>query len=418
MKRSKRLLKILREMHEGTSRSNAEVLEQLGGLRVGDHDATWKAAHLMGLLLTREPYTFMEAQIGPSHLGNRVRRGEHPTRVLRAMASRGNRINRIVFDLYEQDFGRTRETLHRLDELSCDPRHHVPYFEILLQNAIANVLPEARLHGEGVARKTIERMVDDEGRLLAWVEDIVGRGLALKNVGGETHTILGVYDKFFRLMDLSVVPRDCDVNYDVGGGFAGPDLERMFGIPFVSLDVTPPSAAREFGVVLKRVRPHGNGRTERVALAAEDREEYLQRLDAQAYIDFDVFRDDFDPSYGRYLITSFGFLSSTVASLSKHQPALPRALRKTATTFLGMWRVAKLVAQGKDVSLLTIARPTARPRMNRAVFLRFCEHELVTHRILDEPHQGTFMRGVVPMDPKRNRTRKKLTKLIKELPED
>lgn len=402
------LRKLLRKLHRGPKQSNAELVAELAALHIEDDATTEAAARTVAGLLSRTAYGFMQAKLGPSRFRDRLHDRRYPRRTMRLIASRLNAVNRKVVTLYEEDFGTTRATLHRLNEICEDPRHTVPYFEVLVQTAAQHYLPTKTWDLLALSNEALPLLLDGRGKLLEFAEDIVARGESLKAYGGDTNTILGAYDWLRKDPEFSFarIPTDADANYDLGGGFATPDVSDLFGVPFVSHDLTPPTRARELDIGVCR-RTTVNGKVRRRNVSPEEREAHFRRLDAQPWRSFDVFADAFDPSHRKYLITSFGFASSSVTSLSPAQSEIPIKFRASNTTYCAMRVVLELVGLGRDVSLLTIHRSTRRAFMNRVVFLRFADHRLRDHQFVTEPFQGKYSRGVVPLTiPKHGRAAK------------
>jgi hypothetical protein len=387
----------LERLAVGSRRSNEELLATLGEHAVTDDAAVDRATKIVARLVTKQPLTYMRACLGASHLQAHVTDPALPSRVTRLVASRANAVNRRVFELYERDFGSTRRSLHRLDELAEHPEHMVPYFEVLVQNAVSAIFGVAEAHQQRLAAPWVERLLGDDAALLGWIEAVVARGDALKLYGGDTNTLLGIYDwiRDDPTLGFSRIPIDAESRFDLGAGFGTPYLEDVFGTSFVALDLRAPGEARKLGLALA---VQAGPRSQRRALDAAEHEAYYQRLDRQPWRRFDVFADAFPTDAASYLVVSFGFLSSTVTSLSPAQPPnVPPRLRPLQTTFTALRRVIELVGHGKDVSLFTFHRATSRAYMNRAIFLRFVGGRLSDHGIAAEPFQGRYARGVLPV---------------------
>lgn len=386
---------LLRRIAAGSRRSNESLAAALAKVKL-EGDGIERATELVTRMVTKEPHTFMQARIGASHWRSRLNKPTVPCRVMRMIASRMNLVNRKVFALYEADYGTTRATLHHLDTLAQHDAHMVPYFEVLVQNAVLSLFGTAVGSLERLADEWLGKLLDEHGRLRAWVDEIVARGDRLKHYGGDTNTILGIYDwiRDDETLGFDRVPRDADERFDLGAGFGTPYVEALFGQSFVALDLTSPAEARRLGLAIAEQRGR---RAARVALDPEAREAYLRRLDGQAWRHYDVFNESLPATGPRVLVTSFGFLSSTVVSLSPHKRQLPARLRPLETTYTAIRRIVELAATGRDVSLLTVQRATARAYMNRALFVRFTNNTLADWGVAAEPHQGVLVRGVVPI---------------------
>lgn len=386
---------LLRRIAAGSRRSNDSLAAALAAVTL-EGDGVARAAEFVTRMVTKEPHTFMQARLGASHWRSRLNKPSVPSRVMRMVASRMNLVNRKVFALYEADFGATRATLHHLDTLAQHDAHMVPYFEVLVQNAVLSIFGTAVGSLDRLAEEWLPKLLDEHARLRGWVDEIVARGDRLKHYGGDTNTILGVYDwiRDDPTLGFDRVPRDADERFDLGAGFGTPYVESLFGMSFVALDLTAPAEARRLGLAIAEQRGR---RAARVALDGDAREAYLRRLDGQAWRHYDVFEEPLPATGKRVLVVSFGFLSSTVVSLSPHKRQLPARLRPLETTYTAIRRVIDLAAEGRDVSLLTVQRATARAYMNRALFVRFADRALVDWGVAAEPHQGVLVRGVVPI---------------------
>ncbi|MBX7084607.1 MAG: hypothetical protein K1X88_35705 [Nannocystaceae bacterium] len=391
----------LSRLDRGTRRTNDELLAQLREVQLGtDEHALEHGTRLVTRLLTKAPLTYMRACLGASHWQSRIADKRVPTKFMRAVASRMNRVNRRAFELYEADYGTARKAMHRLDELAQQPEHAVPYFEVLVQNAAVAVLGDTEIDpGRDLARladDVLPRLLDERGGLLAWIDQVVAGGESLKHYGGDTNTVVGLYDWIREDPDLGFgrFPTDAACRLDLGAGFGTPYLESLFGVSMLALDLKPPSEARRMGLVF--AVKHGN-RGERRRMNPVEQEAYLDRLERQAFRRYDVFAEPLPTDDAASIfVVSFGFLSSTVSSLSPLGSSVPPKLRPLLTTYTGVRRILGAAGPGKDLALLTVHRATSRAYMNRAVFLRFRDGRLSDHGIVSEPFQGRYTRGVVP----------------------
>jgi hypothetical protein len=392
-------------MAEGSPRDNRQILGELSELVIDGPERAEQGTRLVAELATRQPWIAPVLQLGPSAWR------EHVSTVATTGPMGGSWLRdfdatmEVVFELYESDYGSARRTLHELN--AEDPR--IPYLRLLLMHAIFELgLADPR---EVARRRTLARairaLLGDDARLLAWVRQKRTAGVLLKALGGMTHTVLGMYDWTLAAPGTGFVRRDrrAEAGYDLGGGFGTPDLTRLLGQPLVSLDLQGPGEARRLGIERFQVasparRPELLPRRVRWQDDAEAAA-YLLALERQPWQRFDVFTDAFDESVRSYLITSFGFLTSTVASHSPH--ALSRealggnVLAQMHTTLTGLSRVLRLVALGKDVTLLTYQRATSRAYRNATLFLRFVQHRLADAAAFELPFQLTGAGNLPPL---------------------
>lgn len=388
-------------MAAGSRRANAEILRDLAAITV--HAGTLdRATELAAELATRQPWLAPRVQLGPSawrdYVTERATTGPMGGSWLRDFDG----VMEVVFDLYERDHGSTRRTLHALNEE--EPR--IPYLRVFLMHALFELdgaSPQVTDDRAALAR-ALARLFDAEGRLLAWADEKRARGIPLKAFAGLTHTVVGMYDWIARspATGFARVPRDVANGIDLGGGYGTPDLSRLFGVPLVSHDLHSPTHARAIG--LRRFQVATESREGECAPRArwqsdEEAAATFAALDVQPWRQFDVFHDDFQDDAASFLITSFGFLTSTVASHSPHalgRGALGRnVLAQMHTTYAGLRRVLTLVAKGKDVTLFTFQRATSRAYRNVTLMLRFADRRLSDHAVYEAPVQLVGA-GVLP----------------------
>jgi hypothetical protein len=361
---------------------------------IADDASVERALGLACELVTRQPLVAPQIGLGPSAWRTRLETAA-PTGPMGGSWLRDfDPVMQIVFELYEEDFGSTRRTLHALN--AEDPR--IPYLRLLIMHALF----ELEGAGADIARhrgrleRAIRRLFDEAARLATWAEAKRNAGVMLKALAGMTNTVIGMYDWIARepRTGFERIFRGAEARLDLGGGYGTPDLSRLVGAPLTSLDLNPPSGARAVGlrrfqVALRTRRGETLPRTrwQNDAEAAA----YFAELERQPWQAWDAFADALDEGAASYLITSFGFLTSTVASHSPNALGRERlgknVLAQMHTTRIGLERVLRLAMLGKDVTLFTYQRATSRMYRNVTVLLRFAAHRLVDSALYEAPFQ-------------------------------
>lgn len=350
----------LSTMKEGTLRSNAQIIEELTGLQLNSEDQVYRAAKLMCELLTKQSLVFTVNLPGNSNWRRDLLSKENSNGMMNLAICFLDEIAKFVIQLYEEDFGSVRETIQYLDDQS-EP-NNIPYLSTFLRTALEH-LPGIR--SDEIIFEKIRQAMDSRKLLIQWCEEQKARGSALKYYGGQTNTWLGLYTELFQRMPQlpqKLIP-NAEINIDLGGGFATPEVSENLGQKYTSYDLICPRDAREMGLQFKVDKR--NGKT-------VDTEAYLDLLDTQAFQKFDVFENDFPDGHQTYNICSFGFLNSSVKSLSPARPEFPAHLQALNTMFFCCWRIVRLAAKGKNVVLLTYGR-AHQSYMNKLMVFRFQE---------------------------------------------
>jgi len=303
-----------------------------------------------------------------------------------------NQLAEFILEMYESNYGSAREILLRV----ARSRPTVPYIDVMSIQAISDLFGKsvadcAWPHELPEETKVLLRRLYSGEKIYTWIHE---RKKDLRLISGGTHTILGVYDwisypKFKDKTGYSSFPDHADAYYDLGGGFATPDIDRVLHQNFESLDIVNPRDANskqiKFQVLKNWTKKFGLGE-----LRPETQREhavYLKELEKTPWQNFDIFRNHFRTDLQTYFITSFGFLSSTVVSESAISPETQEGNAYFFVTLQGLKLVMELVALNKDVSLFTYQRASARPYRFRTIFLRFQNQKLVVAKIFPGFHQ-------------------------------
>ncbi len=381
-------------MARGSKRPNRQILQELSALVIDDDVSLAQATELVSELATRQPWAVPRLQLGPSAWQDYIT-AEAPTGPMGGSWLRDfDAVMEIVFELYERDFGSTRRTLHMLN--AQEPR--IPYLRVFVQHALFDLEPDApsSLHSRAQLEQRLRSLFGADARLLGWARRKLDAGVLLKALGGMTNTVIGMYDWLAEVPEsgLARLPRDAEARFDLGGGFGTPDLARLLRCSLTSLDLHPPTHAKAVGIRRFQVADPPGAPTQVAQTRWQTDAEaatYFEALERQAFHHWDVFVDPIDAGAASYLVTSFGFLTSTVASHSRHalnrQQLGRNVLAQMHTTFTGIRRVLSLVALGKDVALFTYQRATSRCYRNVTLMLRFVRGRLVDSATLERPFQ-------------------------------
>lgn len=203
-----------------------------------------------------------------------------------------------------------------------------------------------------------------DGSFLAALNKLKSEGIPLQEVGGRTNTLLKLYDWCFdeEFKDKTgfgeVRQSTYDICYDLGGGFTTPYVNHRFQKNFICLDIYDPRKLEEDVPYLKRVY-------------GESELEFEPEKISFEY--FDVFKNSYPIEFEKYLIVSFGFLSSTIANLSPDAVG-PRVF---GTTYAAVEGISRFILAGKDVTLCSYSRPSYAKFSNRCFTLRFRNKRLI-----------------------------------------
>lgn len=362
------LKKKLKYLAQGTELSNKELISQIQNLHldIGNPSSVIEMTFSLCQLITRQSYIFNINLLGPSHWRNHLLQKKFSNGfMIRALMER-DELNYHILMLYEDDFGSTRETIHYLDDQI--PPHNIPYLRVILRNALIHLF---NYHEKEDRLDLITELFQTDKKLLNWCEKIKSQGLPLKQFAGQTNTQVGFYhQKLSKAPEVkNLLLNPSDINIDLGGGFATPEISQLFQQKFISYDILSPEKAIDWDIFLEK-DPH-------IQHFDFDLDEFKKKLQNQEFQKFDIFQDDFPTHYQKYNIVSFGFVSSTVRSLSENQPSFHKRWRYMGTTFYAVLRVVILAAQNKDICFLTYGRPNM-PYMNRLIVCHFKDKKVTS----------------------------------------
>jgi hypothetical protein len=279
-----------------------------------------------------------------------------------------NKVCQAAFLAYEQEPS-VRWFFETVHELGTDNR--VPYLHALLRN----LTRQAGVKYDISTCDGVVGLLKDE-KIINYLNTNIASN-NLKAIAGATNTIVGLYDFILDYSEQNVIPnldliKKSDVGYDLGGGYATPDISRLLNKEFICADLTAPNSAK-----LSMISSDKNNKN------IPNRTEYHKLLQNQKHMVFDVFKNDFPTDYKKYSVVSFGFLTSTVTSQSK---ADNNPNNTYATLIAGVEKIVNLAIEGKDVYSYLLSRASRRLYSN--VVIQF---SIVNHRFeWVKTHQAVF----------------------------
>lgn len=252
-----------------------------------------------------------------------------------------------LIDLFEQDYGDIREVF--IFMVLQRGEHRIGYVSKLIQSMSLRCDRPDWLEDP--------RTLFD-GSFLAALKKLKDEGVPLPEVGGRTNTVLKLYDWCFSDEFKSatgfdeVMESNYDVCYDLGGGFTTPYLSKKFKKNLICLDIFDPRKFEQDSLYLKKIYK-------------KSEMDYDPNTIPFQY--FDVFKDRYPLDAQKYLIVTFGFLSSTIANLSEEAEG-PRVF---STTYAAVEGLAELILAGKELTLCSYSRPSYAKFLSRCFMVKF-----------------------------------------------
>ena len=282
----------------------------------------------------------------------------------------------------------TEPKTQEIFELFLKEKPRPPYLTLLCLNLIKQIFGHSN---DDMAKITSDPMLlhewfgklfSDKDKIVEWLKQTKR---PLRYYSGNTNTILYRYDMLFK--DIAI-HNDFEAYYDLGGGYNTSEINRIFGKDFTSLDKVNPLISKydEALVIRKRTSNILNA-----CLNNQEMAQYLERQGAVKYMKFNVSSQSIPDNFKSYVITSTGFMSSTV-KLSKKmerdwcEEKIEPHNRYTVTSIVAMYRIIELVTAGKHVHLVTINRASSRLYSNRVVSLEWRDGKIVKHKIIPNIH--------------------------------
>lgn len=348
---------------KGAKVPNAEIIDEMKALDVTDPDHSATLAQLMTLLVTKKPLVVRSVRMGPSAWGAHIKTNNlDKTHLMAQMPTiaEADWITRSLIQLYEENFNTTREFIHQISKFNGENK-------ILSIRAFMIGL-HTRLKGKPLeTEEELKELLS--GNLIDTVREMRDAG-DLKYITGQN--LVNTFH-YYWLREADFWDRDfvanADVAYDLGGGLTTTLLETIFDRDFICLDIESPE-----NVINYKDSIHIH---EKYPFTLD---EYVEKCANQNWINFDVTKDAFDTNHNSYVITSFGFTSSTVVINDSNvdDPWIE-------TTYDSCKAVADLVATGKDVYFFIYSKPRLTIYSNKVLIFKFSNKQLVDCHIEADP---------------------------------
>ena len=275
-------------------------------------------------------------------------------------------INRWVISLYEQNWGQTRPLVQWLTDQTGDNK--CPYIHTLLRTVY-----KAENNNNDINSIDDLKTFLNNPDIITIVNNYGLNVGGLKRIAGETTTNCTLYDWLLNETDINdeeVIMHDviqaADVGYDLGGGYATPYMSLLFKKPMICADISDPSSAVVDPIMIKP--------PEDMSVTS-----YLDLLQQQPWLEFDVMESHFPLDKDKYFITSFGFATSTVAPDSD-------SLTWFDITYNSIKTIIEVAAAGKDLYFILYGRPTVRVNRNKIIAMRFVDKKLVHSWFYEDPY--------------------------------
>lgn len=297
----------------------------------------------------------------------------------RIWLSIGSLRQRTVYLLYlaNIDYGASRFFLEYL----ASSKQPIPDLEYFLNNIISLFFggcPTPKLnklrsnemnHLNDPGANALRGFLKNKEQLLDYLTD---DRVNIPVMGGWRNVMLGVHDGEFE----DFMPWDDSEEYfDLGGGHHTPWLSSEIGKPITTLDLIQPTDLNY--VKLRKFEYKNDGQKYPVNLKDVELQEYLEKLNQQKYMKFNLLTDEF-PFRNKITIFSTGFLTSTMplpAEILHTYKGLDLKLnpmrQSRCFNTAGLVKCLRLIKQGADLELITASRPSAYPMLNRMVHLRW-----------------------------------------------
>lgn len=372
---------------------DADPLAQLKALTI-DLNQIDRATELLTQILTTEvpPQKSGERKGRPRPQWNKRMkslRGE-PRLLMQYWGKRSKKSSLLdyVVELYEEDAVQTRKVIHYLANYQPYLLHPELLFSQAAHDELGASLPNfyfpEKVPDES---KAVVRKLFSDDHFFRWARS---RSVNLRQYL-TTYTVVGMYDwisypDYAGATGFDQFPKNADVYYDLGGGYATPDISRLIGKKMTSVDVISPRRANELGMIFHLLNswmlPSMRILSTRPQTAAE-RDAYGKELNATPWLPFDVYKDKFPTHFDSYFFTSFGFLSSTVENTSDFKSAEAQGVANyKQTSYFAARRILELVAQGKKVDVFTYSRPTNLIYKYLTAFFSFRDQRLVETKLV------------------------------------
>jgi hypothetical protein len=290
------------------------------------------------------------------------------------------------------DYGASRFFL----EFLATSKQPIPDLEYFLNNIMSlffgkcptpklgNLRPNEIDHTDDQGAIALRDFLKNKEQLLGYLTD---SRVDIPIMGGWRNVLLGVHSgEFAEFMPWD----DSEEYFDLGGGHHTPWLSAEVSKPITTLDIVAPTELND--IRLRKFEPRANGIKYPVDLNNLEIQEYLEKLNQQKYLYFNLLTDQL-PFRNKITIFSTGFLTSTMSLpkelLDTYQDVnfkLTPKLQAVCFNIVGIIKCLTLVKQGADLELITASRPSAYPMCYRMVHLRWVNGLLVYKKTM--PHNN------------------------------
>lgn len=335
---------------ECTLKSNEELVALLCSLSLSK-DTTAQTVDLLAQLITKPPTVQFYAKLAPCKWLDYLKTSNAGYSTMHTLLKfvQHKKLPQLIFEAYETN-SEVREIIEFLHEQKGNNR--VPYLHVLVKN-LARLIGQTSLSSKD---KVVELLTNK--KTLAIVNQHIAEN-KLKTICGATNTVVGMYDWIASAEDKNIRP---DINKiksaaycaDLGGGFATADISRVLGKQFISHDITNPKELT-------------------INLLAKQDTTYLAAVHNTPYKYFDVFETALEKDHKSYAIVSFGFLTSTVTSISS---STNNEKNTISTLLAGLTKIVELANTGVDIYCYFYSRATRRLYQNAVIQLHISNNKI------------------------------------------
>lgn len=354
----------------GSGYSNQDLYDQINAVDPADEDWLEKVTRQVVLLALRKPIVVRQVKMLDTEWSRYMKKNlqldksNTMSNAIRLIDK--SPINRWIISLYEQNWGYTRPLVHWLTDQTGDNK--CPY----IHTALRSVYKAENSNNDVNSIEDLKTFLNNPDIVTVFANYGAQLG-GLKRIAGETTTNCTLYDWLLDETDINdeeVVMHDviqnAEIAYDLGGGYATPYMSLLFKKPMVCADITDPTSAVVDPIMIKP--------PETMTVTS-----YLDLLQQQPWLEFDVNTDHFPQEYNSYFITSFGFATSTVAPPGDTQTWFD-------ITYNAVKAIIELASIGKDVYFILYGRPTVRVHRNKIIAMRFVDKKLVHNWTYEDPY--------------------------------
>lgn len=370
----------IEETQYGTMQSNEDLIDEINQLDTEDENYHIQLTRLVYLIVTKRPLVTNYARLDRRTAWSKYLKDNNllnnclMANLIKTIGKNDSISGNTIINLYEDNYNNTRFFIHYLNSLTDENK--VPYLGLALESLSKFIFN----HGLKTINDYKKLFSLTETEIVEYINNISNKIGGLKRISGETNTNCNMYNWIATDFNYDKeFVKTADVGYDIGGGFCTPYLSYLFRRELISLDRLDPSIAEETNI--KILKPNHT-----------TLESYYNELKHQKWQTFDVFNDHIDDKYESYFITSFGFITSTVAP---HKDIIINnpSYQSLHTTYFGIKTITELIAKNKDVYFFFYGRPTGRIYQNKIVSMKFVKKKLETYNFYEDKYSSKTERN-------------------------